>query len=207
MANENMGKIGVLIEEHFDPIEFRKFNGFFPERGYQVEYLSYLWGNPQLHYGSNSEDQVVREHVTVTTDVTKVNPTDYKAVICIGAYAMDRLRYQEKVKKGQANNAPAVRFISKAMQEPTVKVCAICHGLWLLCVTDLLRGRKVTCAHNLIADVENAGADLIYDEANEETATVIIDGNLITGRHPGVVDVFVETIVKELEKDVALATS
>ena len=36
------GKIGVLIEDHFDQTEFRKFNSFFPEQGYQVVYLSLI---------------------------------------------------------------------------------------------------------------------------------------------------------------------
>ncbi len=200
MVTEMKGKIGVLIEDHFDPFEFRKFNEYFPQQGYEVEYISYLWGQEKLTFGSNPEDNEVKHIVDVNADVTKVKPSDYQAIICIGAYAMDRLRYQDKVKKGQPNNAPAVVFISQAMKEPTVKVCAICHGLWLLSVTDLLKGRQVTCAHNLISDVENAGADLIYDEEKEQTADIVIDGNLITGRHPGMVDLFVETIVKELEK-------
>lgn len=204
MAIANKGKIGVLIEDHFDPFEFRKFNEYFPQQGYEVEYISYLWGNKELHFGSNPEENLVKERVTVSTDVNDVNPTDYKAIICIGAYAMDRLRYQDKVRQGQQNNAPAVMFISKAMKEPNVKVCAICHGLWLLSVTDLLRNRKVTCAHNLISDVENAGATIVYDVENEQTATIVIDDNLITGRHPGMVDIFVETIVQEIEKQLVL---
>jgi putative intracellular protease/amidase len=198
MTTANKGKIGVLIEDHFDPFEFRRFNEYFPQQGYEVEYISYLWGNKELKFGSNAEDNIVKEYVTVTTDVNDVNPGDYKAIVCIGAYAMDRLRYEEKVKKGQKNHAPAVVFISKAMQEPDVKVCAICHGLWLISVTDLLKGRQVTCAHNLISDVENAGADIIYEE--DRTADIVIDRNLITGRHPGMVDLFVETIVKEIAK-------
>ena len=36
------GKIGVLIEEHFDATEFRRFNEYFPAQGYEVEYLSHL---------------------------------------------------------------------------------------------------------------------------------------------------------------------
>ena len=31
---QHHGKIGVLIEEHFDPTEYRKFNEYFPSRGY-----------------------------------------------------------------------------------------------------------------------------------------------------------------------------
>lgn len=55
MATESKGKIGVLIEEHFDATEFRKFNEYFPQQGYEVEYISHLWGCPELRFGSNSE--------------------------------------------------------------------------------------------------------------------------------------------------------
>lgn len=197
MTTDLKGKIGVLIEEHFDPFEFRAFNDFFPEQGYEVEYISYLWGNKEITFASNSEDGVIKEHVTVTTDVNDIKPTDYKCIICIGAYAMDRIRYQEKVEKGQPNNAPAVVFIRKAMQEPNLKIGVICHGLWLLCAADLLKNRRVTCAHNIISDVENAGAEIIYE--GDHAADVVIDGNLITGWHPDLVYKWLEVLVKEIE--------
>lgn len=192
------GKIGVLIEEHFDGTEFRRFNEYFPEQGYEVEYISHLWGNPELHFGSNPENDHIEYHVTVKTEVNDVAPADYKGIICIGAYAMDRLRYQVNVKKGQKNQAPAVEFLRRAVQEPNVKLGTICHSLWLFCADpDLLNGKKVTCAHNIICDVENAGADIVYD--GDVTADLVIDGNLITGKHPGMVDQFMETFIREIE--------
>lgn len=193
------GKIGVLIEEHFDPTEYRKFNAYFPSRGYQVEYLSHLWGQPHLRFGSNPENDVVEEHVVVTTEINETPLTDYKGIICIGGYAMDRLRYQVNPKKGQPNQAPAVAFIRHAMRTDGLKVGTICHSLWLLCADpSLLKGRRVTCAHNLIADVEGAGADVVFD--GDQTADIVIDGDLISGKHPGVVDVFMDVFVAELEK-------
>jgi protease I len=196
---EIKGKIGVLIEDHFDPTEFRRFNEYFPQRGYQVEYISHLWGQPALHFGSNAENDAVEEHVTVITEVNNINPTDYKGIICIGAYAMDRLRYQSTVKKGQPNQAPAVAFLRKAMHTEGLKVGTICHGLWLLCADrELLRNRKVTCAHNIVCDVENAGAEVVYSENG--TADLVIDGNLITGKHPAGVDAFMAAFVDEIEK-------
>jgi len=196
---EIKGKIGVLTEDHFDPTEFRRFNEYFPQRGYQVEYISHLWGQPALHFGSNPENNAVREHVTVTTEVNNINPADYKGIICIGAYAMDRLRYQTTVKKGQPNQAPAVAFLRKALQTEGLKVGTICHGLWLLCADrELLRNRKVTCAHNIVCDVENAGAEVVY--ADDGTADLFIDGNLITGKHPEGVDAFMAAFVDEIEK-------
>ncbi|MEB3227740.1 MAG: DJ-1/PfpI family protein [Synechocystis sp.] len=195
---DKKGKIGVLIEEHFDGTEFRRFNEYFPEQGYDVEYISHLWGNPALKFGSNPENDQIEYHVTVSTEVNDVAPADYKGIICIGAYAMDRLRYQVNVKKGQKNQAPAVEFLRKAVKEPNVKLGTICHSLWLFCADpDLLKDKKVTCAHNIICDVENAGAEIVYE--GDVTAELVIDGNFITGKHPGMVDQFMETFVKEIE--------
>lgn len=199
MTSESKGKIGVIVEEHFDATEYRRFNEFFPERGYEVEYISHLWGNESLKFGSNPENDQIEFHVTVTKEINDVDPSEYKGIICIGAYAMDRLRYQVSVKKGQKNQAPAVAFLRKAMSAENVKLGTICHSLWLFCADrDLLEGRKVTCAHNIICDVENAGGDVVYD--GDVTADLVIDGNLITGKHPGVVDEFMEAFVAEIEK-------
>ena len=192
------GKIGVLIEEHFDMTEFRIFNTFFPAEGYQVVYLSHLWGHPELTFGSNPDDGWVEEHVVVSTEVASVDPADFAGVIVIGAYASDRLRYQVDPRPGQPNTAPAVEFMRRVMATPGVKVGTICHSLWLLCADRrLLEGRRVTCAHNIVCDVENAGAHVVY--ADEGTADLVIDGNLITGKHPGVTQRFVETFLAEIE--------
>ncbi|GAC1481160.1 MAG: hypothetical protein NVS2B14_20900 [Chamaesiphon sp.] len=199
MTTGSKGKIGVIIEEHFDQTEYLRFNEYFPEKGYEVEYVSHLWGNPQLKFGSNPDNDEVEQHVIVTKEVNDIDPADYKGIIAIGAYAMDRLRYQVSVKKGQKNQAPAVAFIRKAMNTDGLKIGTICHGLWLFCAdSDLVKGRKVTCAHNIICDVENAGGDVIYD--GDATADLVIDGNLITGKHPGVVEQFMEAFVEEIEK-------
>lgn len=199
MSSLSKGKIGVLIEEHFDPTEFRRFNEYFPQQGYEVEYISHLWGCESLRFGSNPENDVVEEHVTVTTEVAQIKPDEYVGIIAIGAYAMDRLRYQTKVAPGQKNQAPAVVFLRQAMQTPGLKLGTICHSLWLFCAdSDLLKGRKVTCAHNIICDVENAGAEIVYE--GEGTAELVIDGDLITGKHPGCIDRFVEVFVAEIEK-------
>jgi protease I len=196
---EIKGKIGVLVEEHFDPTEFRRFNDYFPQHGYEVEYISHLWGQPSLHFSSNPENGTLEEEVTVTTEINDISPSDYKGIICIGAYAMDRLRYQETVKKGQPHQAPAVVFLRKAMQTNDLKIGTICHSLWLFCADrELLQNRKVTCAHNIVCDVENAGAEVVYD--GDGTAELVIDGNLISGKHPAVVDAFMETFIKEIEK-------
>src|SRR5215203_2523087 len=197
-TSESKGKLAVLIEDHFDQTEFRRFNEYFPARGYKVEYVSHLWGNSELRFGSNPDSGVVEDHVTVTREINDVNPADYKGVLLIGAYAMDRLRYQVRPRKGEKNQAPAVVFLRKALATPDLKIGTICHSLWLFCADPaLLKGRQVTCAHNIICDVENAGGDVVFGD--EGAADLVIDGNLITGKHPAGVDRFMETFVEQIE--------
>ena len=199
MSTKTRGKIGVVIEEHFDETEYRRFNQFFPERGYEVEYISNLWGQSQLTFKGNDHE----EETTVTIDFKDVSPADYQGIILIGGYAMDRLRYQVNPQPGQPNKSPAVEFLRQAvemMDNHKLKIGTICHSLWLFCADiELLEGREVTCAHNIICDVENAGGIIIYK--GEETAATHIDGSLITGKHPGVVEEFMQVFLEEVNKN------
>ncbi|MBD0385840.1 MAG: DJ-1/PfpI family protein [Nostoc sp. C3-bin3] len=192
------GKIGVLIEDHFDDFEFRAFNNFFPQNGYEIEYISHLWNQPQLTFKGNE----LTEKVTVTAEVNDVDLHDYQGIILIGAYAMDRLRYEEHPQKGQPNQAPAVRFLGKAVQAMDANrltIGTICHSLWLFCAApELLKNRQVTCAHNLIADVQNAGGIVVFD--GDGTKRVHIDGNLITAKHPDVVNEFLSIFLEAINK-------
>ncbi len=191
-------KIGVLVEDHFDETEFRRFNEFFPEQGYEVEYISHLWNQEQLTFRGND----LTAKVTVTTEVNDVEPTDYQGILLIGAYAMDRLRYEANPQPGQPNQAPAVNFLRQAVQAMDanqLKIGTICHSLWLFCAApELLEGRRVTCAHNLISDVQNAGGIVMFD--GNATKTLHIDGNLITGKHPNVVDEFISVFLEGIKK-------
>jgi putative intracellular protease/amidase len=190
------GKIGVLIEAHFDETEYRRFGEFFPAHGYAVEYLSHLWGQPQLTFQGND----MTAEVTVRAEVNDVSPAAYAGLILIGGYAMDRLRYEESPQQGRPNQAPAVAFLRKAVPEMDagrLRLGAICHGLWLFCAApELLKGRRVTCAHNIISDVSNAGGIPVYD--GNRLKDTWVDGGLVTGRHPGVVEEFMNLFVKEL---------
>jgi putative intracellular protease/amidase len=194
----NKGKIGVLIEAHFDETEFRRFNEHFPYLGYEVEYLSDLWGEPSLTFTGNEGGA----HCTVTKDLRDANPADYRALILIGGYAMDRLRYQPTPLPLVPNQAPALDFLRKAvvaMDSGETRIGATSHGLWLFCADpDLIRGRKVTCAHNIMGDVINAGAEFVFAEGGGGVDTHV-DGGLVTGRHAGVVDAFMDRLIGELE--------
>ena len=193
-----MKKIGVLIEAHYDETEYNMFKESFTKDGFELEYLSYLWGNPSLKFIGNDHTSEVEVHKCVT----KVNINDYSAIILIGGYATDRLRYQSEVTPNQKNNSPAVEFLRKAVvsaDSGKLFIGTICHSLWLFCADkSLLDGRRVTCAHNIICDVENAGG--IVEYTGNHTKDIVIDKGLITAKHPGVTALFIETLIKEMNR-------
>lgn len=193
------GRIGVLIEDHFDQTEFVRFNEYLPAQGYEVEYVSHLWGQPDLVFYGNPESGTITTGVTVDTEIESVRPDRYVGVICIGGYAMDRLRYQARVAPHAENRAPAVVFLRELLAAGTIPVGTICHSLWLCCADpSLLANRRVTCAHNIICDVENAGGTVVYTD--DQAADVVVDGNLVSARHPGIVDQFLVTFQEEIER-------
>ena len=189
-------KVLVLIEEHYDETEFNVFNTFFPANGVEVDYASYLWGQPSLDFEGNDKTSKVK----VELCVTQVNLDDYAGLILIGGYAMDRLRYQPTL-SGGPNTAPAVELLRDAVQRldaGRLAIGTICHSLWLFCADpSLLNGREVTCAHNIVCDVENAGGELVV--SNGETVETHADGLLITGRHPGAVDAFNNLFLRTIQ--------
>lgn len=180
-------RILVLIEEHYDETEYNVFNKFFPENNVSVNYASYLWGNEALEFEGNDKTSRVR----VDQCVSRARLEDYRGLILIGGYAMDRLRYQARL-SGVKNTAPAVELLRQAvkrMDAGQLAIGTICHSLWLFCADPtLINGRKVTCAHNIVCDVVNAGGEIVVVDG--ETVETHADGLLITGRHPGAVEAF-----------------
>ena len=196
--NRAGGRIAVLVEAHFDETEYRRFNEFFPEHGYAVDYVSHLWNQPSLTFKGND----MTAEVTVVIEADSLDLADYRGLILIGGYAMDRLRYEEHPKKGESNRAPAVELLRRAVAEMDagrLQIGTICHSMWLFCAApELLQGRHVTCAHNILCDVQAAGAEVVFD--GDQTAETVVDGGLVSARHPGVVEQFMRVYLEELGK-------
>jgi protease I len=111
----------------------------------------------------------------------EVTADDFDAVVVPGGFAPDFMRRTEAM----------IRLVSDMAEKGKV-VAAICHGPWVLCSTQALKGRKATCFFSIKDDVCNAGATYV-------DAEVVRDGNLITSRKPDDLPAFVVAILQALQ--------
>ena len=107
-----------------------------------------------------------------------VSADDFDLLVIPGGYAPDHMR----------RCAAMIRLVS-AMAEQGKPVAAICHGPWMLCSTQALKGRKATCFFAIKDDVINAGGKYV-------DAEVVRDGNIITSRKPDDLPAFMQTILQ-----------
>jgi protease I len=120
---------------------------------------------------------------TETPDATfdDVNVNEFDMLVIPGGGSPENLRI----------NDDAVAF-TREFVESGKPVGAICHGAQLLISADVLQDRTLTAVNKIRDDVRNAGGKYV-DEP------LVVDGNLITSRNPGDLDVWNEALVNALK--------
>jgi protease I len=111
-----------------------------------------------------------------------VTANDFDLVVIPGGFAPDFIRRTEAM----------IRLVSDMAEKGKI-VAAICHGPWVLCSTQALKGRKATCFFAIKDDVMNAGANYV-------DAEVVRDGNLITSRKPDDLPAFMQAIFQAVKE-------
>ena len=178
-------KVAVLLESDFLEPEIFYYRHRFAEAGFDVHFLSRLWGQSSLTFHGHE----FRAPFTVTEslqDVPDAELRTYDAVIVPSGIVADRLRYSERPR----DLSPATDFLRRAFAEPTITKGVICHGLWLVAkVPGTVRGRRVTCHNNLVGDIDNMGA--VYTDQD-----VVVDGDLVTGRSGDLCHLFAARLIE-----------
>jgi putative intracellular protease/amidase len=197
-------RVAVLVESQFIPEELRIYRERFGQYGAEVELVSYLWDKPALHFYStvepNGDGTPPVEWVEVSADVTRVDLASYAAVVAVANYPSVRLRHVDPPPPGAdpvqaAREAPAVRFIRRAMADQRIVKALPCHALWLLTPSpDVLAGRRVACNPVLIADVMNAGAHYVAPGGRQDSEHVVVDGDLVTSASWHATERLVDTV-------------
>jgi len=109
-----------------------------------------------------------------------VNPDDYDCMIVPGGFAPDFMRRSSQM----------IEFANRMVDAGKI-IAAICHGGWLLCSTNIFKGKKATCFMAIKDDIKNAGADYVDRQC-------VVDGNLITSRKPDDLPAFCHAITDAL---------
>jgi protease I len=117
-----------------------------------------------------------------TVAVKNAGIEDYSCMIVPGGFAPDFMRRSDDM----------IKFANDMVNAGKI-IAAICHGGWLLCSTEIFKGKTATCFMGIRDDIKNAGAKYVDEEC-------VVDGNLITSRKPDDLPAFCMAILKALGK-------
>ena len=106
--DQKKNKIGILIESDFYENEIFYYQLRFPEEGYEVHFLSRLWGNPGITFQGH-EFRAPFYCSESFEDLTDDELNSYAAFIVPAGMVADRLRYTEDITK----LPPACQFLER----------------------------------------------------------------------------------------------
>jgi protease I len=167
------GKIACLLASGFEDSEFEiPYERLFAA-GYQVEIIG-------AHAGEQLRGKQGKVSVTVDIGVDEADPATYEGMLIPGGLSPDFLRADE-------------RFVELVAEFDATgrPLAAVCHGPQLLLTAELVRGRRLTAWSTVQGDLRQAGAEV-------EDEPVVVDGNWITSRNPGDLELFSAKLIEEL---------
>ena len=104
--------------------------------------------------------------------------SDFDGVVIPGGFSPDYMR----------RSKDTVNFV-KELHEQGKPIAAICHAGWMLAESLNLNGVKMTSTATIRKDMENAGANWVYEE-------VVVDNNIVTSRSPLDLPAFMREFIK-----------
>lgn len=172
-------KVAFLLTRGVEQIELTSPRKALDEAGAQTFIVSPSEGTLQAMEGDWEHADVF----DVDVPVADAKADDYDMLVLPGGtFNADSLRLDE-------NACQLVKDFFAAGKP----VAAICHAPWILAQTGLAKGRKMTSFESVKVDMQNAGAQW-------EDSELVVDGNLITSRNPGDLEVFNKALIETLSK-------
>lgn len=164
-----MAKVLMLMENHYEDAEAIVPFYRMLEAGHEVTVVGPRQGIYTSKHGYPFKADKAPDEVRVE---------DYQALLIPGGQAPDLMRIR-----------PGLVKIVKEANSKGLVIGAICHAAQVLIEADIVRGKKATCYISVRTDLKNAGADY-------EDKSVVVDGKLVTSRHPGDLPDFCRELVK-----------
>jgi protease I len=113
--------------------------------------------------------------------IGEVAADDFAALVIPGGFAPDALR----------RSAAALDLV-RAFDTAGKPIAFICHAGWVPISAGIIEGRRATSYVAIKDDMVNAGVDWV-DEP------VVVDGNLISARHPGDLGPWLKALIAALD--------
>lgn len=173
MSNLSGVKVAFLVEDGYEDMECWYPKIRLEEEGAKTTVASRETGIVESKHGYPIE-------ATFTAD--ELEPGAFDAVVIPGGTkSPDKLR-----------RSRAVKNFVKELDDKGKLIAMICHAGWVPISAGILEGRTATGYEAIKDDLVNAGVDY-KDES------VVMDGNLISSRHPGDLPDFLIAIIDYLK--------
>ena len=175
-----MARIAILVEKTYEDLELQYPRLRLKEAGHEVHVVGpkagevYVgkWGYPQ------------RSELAATA----VEAGDFDLIVIPGGSSPDHMR----------RDGGMVKLVREAAARK-IPMAAICHGPWMLCSTDALKGRRCTSFMSIVHDVVNAGGKWVDESC-------VVDGPVITSRNPDDLPAFTRAILQLVSEGKAEGT-
>lgn len=165
-----MAKIAILLEKIYEDLELQYPRLRLKEAGHVVEIIGPKAG--ETYVGKHGYPQKAEK------SASDVKAADYDLIVIPGGSSPDHMR----------RDGGMVKLVRDAAARK-IPMAAICHGPWMLCSTDALRGRRCTSYMSIVHDVINAGGKWVDEEC-------VVDGPIITSRCPDDLPAFSNAILQ-----------
>lgn len=170
-------RIMILATNGFEQSELEQPKATLEKAGYDVVVVS-----PEEGEIKGWDDKDWGDTVAVDLTLEEAEEADFDALLLPGGQINpDILRMEDK----------AVQLV-RDFDAAGKPIAAICHGPWLLVEADIVDGRTVTSWPSLRTDLENAGGEVVDEEA-------AVDGNIVTSRNPDDIPAFCDALIGLLE--------
>jgi len=168
----NGRRVAILLEDQYEELELWYPYHRLREAGWEPVLVA---PQQRTYHGKKGSYPATPDRT-----IDEVGPDDFAGAVIPGGYSPDLMRRNE-----------ATIALVRELGRKGRPLAAICHAGWVLISAGLVAGKRVTSFASIRDDMVNAGADWVDEE-------VVVDGNLVTSRHPGDLPAFMVALLEQL---------